>query len=293
MPEQDDLQLIGRTFANVADTESARFARELGRVLMTLERDLLGLVSGVRDKNRSVLSRVGRLLTLRKEIRNALSEAGYSALVTRASLDAVERMAAVAASSTLVARSASLGRVSAARLTVLAKIMRADLLGLGDAMAQHVWRAAVASLYTTKPATEIVASLAKVIEKSRAQAQTLFDTQVSVVGRQIIASEPKSSDTQAYLYVGPVDGVVREWCLEQLGMVRTQPKIEALDNGQLPNPFITGGGFSCRHSWVAVSDPDLIALADTEQRAPGFAERVASARAAKIARKTKPQRRAA
>jgi hypothetical protein len=281
MPEQDRLQLIGQAFANLADTESAAFARDLGRVLLVLERDLLGLVSGVRGKKRSVLSRVGRLLTLRAEIRSALSDSGYSSLVTRASLDAVERMSAVAQQSRIVRTGASFGRVSPDRLRVLADLMRADLLGVGDALAHQLWRAAVMSLYTDRPAAEIVAALAKVLDKSRAQAQTLFDTQVSILGRQIVAAEPKASKTQAYLYVGPVDGIVREWCLDQLGMVRTQPAIEALDNGQLPNPFITGGGYNCRHSWVAVSDPALEALADTGQRAPGFESRVAVARTVK------------
>jgi hypothetical protein len=290
MAEQDRLQLIGQAFAALADTESARFSRELGRVLAALERDLLGLVAGVREGRRGVLARVGRLLKLRTEIRQALEASGYSALITRASLDAVERMAETA-TGRIVTQGAAMGRVSPERLRVLAELMRADLLGVGEALAHQVWRSAMLSIYTDRPVSEIVATLAKAIEKSRAQAQTLFDTQVSIVGRQIVAAEPKADAEQAYLYVGPVDGIVREWCLSQLGMVRTQPAIEALDNGQLPNPFITGGGYNCRHSWMAVADPELIALADTGTRAEGFAERVDRARTFKAARK--PQRRAA
>jgi hypothetical protein len=285
MAEQDRLQLIGQAFASLADTESARFSRELGRVLAALERDLLGLVAGVREGRRGVLARVGRLLTLRTEIRQALEASGYSALITRASLDAVERMAATA-TGRIVTQGAAMGRVSPERLRVLAELMRADLLGVGETLAHQVWRSAMFSVYTDRPVSEIVGVLAKAIEKSRAQAQTLFDTQVSIVGRQIVAAEPTADDQQAYLYVGPVDGMVREWCLSQIGMVRTQPAIEALDNGQLPNPFITGGGYNCRHSWMAVSDPELIALADTGTRAPGFGERVDRARAFKAGRKT-------
>lgn len=285
MAEQDRLQLIGQAFALLADTESARFSRELGRVLAVLERDLLGLVAGVREGKRGILSRAGRLLMLRRELREALTEAGYSSLVTRASLDAVERMAVAAQSYQLIKASAKLGQPLPARLTVLARLMRADLLGVGDQLALAVWRSAVTSLYSDRPASVIVSALAKAIEKSRAQAQTLFDTQVSIVGRQIVSSAPMLPG-QAYLYVGPIDGVVREWCLGQAGMVRTQPAIEALDNGQLPNPFVTGGGYNCRHSWIAVSDPALVALADTGTRADGFAERVESARAFKALKRS-------
>lgn len=285
MAEQDDLQLLGRTFASVADTESAVFARELARVLAALERDLLGMVAGVREKNRSVLVRAGRLLRMRMDIRNALKDAGYQTLVTRATIDAVDRMAAVARESRLIAAASRLGTLSPDRLRVLAQVMRQDLLGVGDTLAVQLWRAAALAVYSNRPSAAIVASLAKVFEKSRAQAQTLFDTSVSVLGRQIVAAEPKESDEQAYLYVGPVDGVVREWCLEHLGKVYTKDQIEALDNGQIPNPFLSGGGYNCRHSWMAVSDPALKAIVNTGERAPGFAERVSVARQFKVSQR--------
>ena len=276
MAEQDDLQLAGRVFASVADTESARFSRELARVLSILERDLLALVQDVRAKDRTVLARMGRLLTLRREIRQAITDAGLQGLVSRASIDAVSRMADAATGSRLVTAAASLGRVSPSRLEAMAKLMRADLLGVGDSLANSLWRAAMTGLYTNTPTPKIVTALAKVLDKSRAQAQTLFDTQVSIVGRQIVADAPEESDRQAYLFVGPVDGIVRPWCLGRLGLVATRGRVEAMGSGQLPNPFLAGGGYNCRHSWLAASDPALIALANTGERAPGFETRIAN-----------------
>jgi hypothetical protein len=285
MPEQDDLQLTGRVFASIADTESARFARELARVLAVVERDLLGLIGDIRDKKRGVVARAARLLKLRKEIRAAVTDAGYSGLVTRASIDAVSAMADAATGSRLIAAAAQLGAVSPARLHALASLMRADLLGLGDVLAQQLWRASMTSIYTATPHDKIVSALAKVFDRTRAQVQTLFDTQVSVVGRQIVADDRARDPAQAYLYVGPIDGVVREWCLDHLGKVYTRDRIEAMDNGQLPNPFLTAGGYNCRHSWLSVSEPELIALANTGERAPGFDERVAVAEAVKKTRR--------
>lgn len=280
MPEQDRLQLVGQSFANLADRESSRFASELGRVLAQLERDLLGMVQDVKAGKRSALAKVGRLLMLRKEIRAALDSSGYSHLVTRAAIDVVDGMAGIAARSKIAQAGARLGTVSPARLKTLAELFRQDLLGVGQQMAHQVWRSSVLALYTNRPAAEIVGHLAKAIEKSRAQAQTLFDTQVSVIGREIVAAEETTPD-QAFLYVGPVDGRTREWCLERVGKVYTRDAIDAMDNGALPNVFITAGGYACRHSWMAVSDPDLIAIANTGERAEGYAEMVARARAAK------------
>lgn len=286
MAEQDRLTLIGQVFARVVDTESARFARELTRVLAQIERDLLARLSGV--PTRTGLSQVGRLISLRRDLRAAVTKAGYPEMVTRVSLDAVGRMAQAVAGRSLVEGAVTLGTLPASRIQALARLMSADLLGLGDVLAQTVWRAAVMASFSAK--ADPVPALAKAIETTRAQAQTLFDTQVSIVGRQIVAAEPTEPE-QAYLYVGPVDSVVRPWCREQLGLVKTRDAIEALDNGQLPNPFLTGGGYSCRHSWVAVSDPALAALVNTNERAPGYQERVDAIPTRKAS--SRPLRRAA
>lgn len=285
MAEQDRLRLAGEAFAARADSASASFARELGRVLAALERDLLALVGDVRSKQRTALAKVGRLLTLRRELREALERSGYDQLVARASIDVVERMAGVAQQSRIAAAGARLGRVSPRRVQALAELLRADLLGLGDQMAAQAWRASVFAVYTNRSSVALVAQLAQAIEKTRAQAQTLFDTQTSVIGRELVALQDEVAPDQAYLYVGPSDGVVRDWCLRYLGQVMTRDRIEVLDNGQLPNPFLTGGGYNCRHSWMAVSDPDLIALVNTGERAPGYAAMVASAREAQAALK--------
>lgn len=277
MAEQDALQLAGSVLASVADTESARFARTLGTALSQLERQLLGLVQKARAGKPGALAKVGRLLQLRRELRTALTSSGYRRLVERASLDAVERMAQAVASRRIVLGAAGLGRVTPVRLHALARLMAADLLGIGDAAAARLWRAVALAIYGSAPEASILAAIAGELEKTRAQVQSLFDTQVSIVGRQIVAEADPPEPEQAYLYVGPVDGRVRPFCLEQLGLVLTKDRIDALDNGQLPNVFLTGGGYNCRHSWIAVSDPELVALANTGQRAPGFAERIAAA----------------
>jgi hypothetical protein len=110
--------------------------------------------------------------------------------------------------------------------------------------------------------------------------QTLFDTQTSILGRQVeaLATERLGPD-QAFLYTGPVDGRTRDWCLQRVGKVYTRREIEQMDNGQLPNAFVTGGGYNCRHSFIAVASDELVSLAGMNVRAPGFDDEIASARA--------------
>lgn len=275
MSEQDRIQALGNSLASVADSLSASFARELARVLAAVERSLLPLLQ---TPTSTAKAQATRQITLRRELRAVLEKAGYDALVRRASVEAVGGLLEEFRAARGVG---ALGRVSATRLAALARTFELDLLGLGDQAAHQLWRAAVLAIYSDAPQATLLQQLANVLEKSFGQIQTLFDTQTSVIGRQIEKVLTDGRDDQAFLYVGPVDSRTREWCLEHVGLVFTRDAIDRLDNGQLPNVFLSGGGYNCRHSFLAVSDPQLVRLADTGQRAEGYDGRVDMARTLK------------
>jgi hypothetical protein len=79
----------------------------------------------------------------------------------------------------------------------------------------------------------------------------------------------KSGASDVFIYVGPVDERLRPFCRGHVGKVYTRAQIDALDNGQLPNTFLTGGGWNCRHVWHAVSKfSEARELAGTGKRLP-------------------------
>lgn len=83
----------------------------------------------------------------------------------------------------------------------------------------------------------------------------------------------------AFLYSGSIDIRCRPWCLDRVGKVWTRPTIDKMNNKQLPNTYLTRGGYRCRHLWRPVTDPKLVALADTNRIAdPNVAARVTSVR---------------
>jgi hypothetical protein len=95
--------------------------------------------------------------------------------------------------------------------------------------------------------------LADVLDHSEPQIRTLYDTSVSIFGRQVEALQAGDDPDTTFAFFGPVDEKTRDFCLEHVGKVYTRAEIDALDNGQIDNCFLTAGGFSCRHSWVEVS----------------------------------------
>ena len=96
---------------------------------------------------------------------------------------------------------------------------------------------------------------------------------MSVYGRQVEAIKSTGKPDELFAYMGPTDSKVRPFCLKHLGKVYTRAELEAMDNGQLPNPFLTGGGYNCRHQPVAISRfSELRDLHGTGERIPEIAD---------------------
>lgn len=93
---------------------------------------------------------------------------------------------------------------------------------------------------------------------SIARARTLADTAMNVWYRtatdQSFGAIQKDLPemTLKYEYAGPDDAKTRPFCdhLMQLGRAYTREQIERMNNDQIPNVFLTCGGWNCRHSWL-------------------------------------------
>lgn len=281
----------GTRIAETAEALGRAFATELGRVLRDADRALRPILRSALEGDRTAQSVAARGVAMRRQLRQALTGAGYDALVEASTITAVERMSEAVLASRLTSRGAALMRPNPLKLRALAELGQSNLLQVGDDVAAALWRSLSQWLFTVRDTDAILADLADVFEDEIGNLQTLFDTQTSIFGRQVeaLATADAAAD-QPYLYVGPVDALTREWCLDRVGKVYTRDVIEAMDNGQLANPFLTGGGYSCRHSFIAVDSPELRALTNTGERAPEFRLDVARVEAAKALRR---QRRAA
>lgn len=95
-------------------------------------------------------------------------------------------------------------------------------------------------------------------EASIAQARTLADTSMTTfyrtaadIGYRTIEQDRPAQEVR-YLYSGPDDKLTRPFCdhLIQLAKSYTREEIGRMNNHQLPNVFLTGGGWNCRHQWI-------------------------------------------
>lgn len=108
------------------------------------------------------------------------------------------------------------------------------------------------------PYAELVEQIDKGVSGAMSQAVTLADTSQATFFRTVtdrgfrIIERGLPDGAVKYSYEGPRDKFTRDFCRSVLArkapLTRTQ--IERLDNGQIPNPFVSGGGWNCRHQWI-------------------------------------------
>lgn len=123
--------------------------------------------------------------------------------------------------------------------------------------AKSIQSAWVDSTFTGKPLREALAdataaAVGDLQDMTPSQVETHVGTAVSSIDRAITAQLTTDDDAIVYLYVGPLDEVVRKSCQWIVSKWATKEQIARLDNGQTPNVLITGGGWNCRHSWAPI-----------------------------------------
>lgn len=269
-------EAAGDAIAVRSEQLGANFARLLANVLKAADRALRPVLQDAIAGDRTATIRAARGVILRSDIRQALRDAGFDDLARTASEAAVEAMAVEVMKTRTAQGVAKMVKPSQQRIAALAALGEANLLGTAEDITTALVQAVSVWAFTVTDPNRILQVLADVTDTEFSKVQTLFDTQSSIYGRQITAlSTENLGPSQPFLYTGPIDGRTRDWCLSRVGKVYTRAEIEQMDNGQLPNPFLSGGGYNCRHTFIPVVSDELTALVGTGRRSEAFTVNVA------------------
>ncbi len=272
--------LAAERTAREADLLSARFARELADVWRQVERRLTPLVTEIDGQSPTTTLRLAAAGRLRPQFRTVLREAGFDSLAivaTDSALDDVTaRVLAGRGSANLVTEM----RLEAQQQLALLKTLHyGDLLDGAETAGADLSRVAARSAVAGASRGSLVDGFGAVLDRSERRLRTIYDTTVSVYGRQVEAIQAGDDPETVFTYMGPVDDQTRDFCLDHVGRVYTRSEIDELDNGQLDNVFLTGGGYNCRHVWMEVSAFSALQdLQGSTQRIPEIMDSVRAIR---------------
>ncbi len=266
--------------ANEADRVSARFARELAAMWRQVERRLSPIIAQMDQLSTTTTLHLAAANRLQEQFRTVLREAGFDALADAATNDALDNVTA----RVLAGRGASnvvtdLRTEAQQQLLLLKSLYRGDLLDAANAAGQELARVAARSVVAGASRGSIREDFSTVLDRSESRLRTIYDTTVSVYGRQVEAIQAGDDPETVFAYMGPVDDKTREFCLDHVGRVYTRSEIDDLDNGQMDNVFLTGGGYNCRHVWMEVSAfSELQDLQGSTSRIPEIMDAVTAIR---------------
>lgn len=250
------LQRAAERTAREADRLSSLFSRQLAAVFRQTER----LIRDVLETSPFITP------AMRSQVRAALRVSGFDSVVTAATMQPFDTIA----ERVLRDRTVEAGRLNPWRLWHLE-----DLLDEGSVISRSLSGAVMRGAASEKALRRLPKQLAQILEHSEARVQTLYDTAVSIYGRQVEAEIAGDDPGTTFAYMGPVDAKTRDFCLSHVGKVYTREQIDGMSNGQLSNVFLTGGGYNCRHVWQEVSRfSELYPLANTGNRAPEIQQAV-------------------
>lgn len=109
--------------------------------------------------------------------------------------------------------------------------------------------------YRLDTLTELSARLSERLGVSLERAATEARTQTAVYARAVgNAWADEAPSAVGYAYGGPDDGLTRPFCEVCVDHWFSRELAAKLDNdvSGLPHPLDSGGGYNCRHSWLAV-----------------------------------------
>lgn len=258
------------------------FESELEAVLRRADREIQRLVRQLaQERGRFVRTRaaLGRVVRLRKDIQTALFQtAGVHDLAERAVNARFDRITTMVLEDTTIAgRAFTLTKTDLSALTAFKELRLADLLEWGQGLAHQVHRITVDGVLGLRPVDDLVADLGRVLDLSVRRARTIYDTSVSMYSRQVGLLHTSGKPDELFYYAGPLDSVTRPFCRVRIGKVFSRADVDAMDNGQIPDPLVSGGGYNCRHAFKRVSmlDEELRELHRTGGRLPHVAEQLA------------------
>lgn len=268
------LQRAGEAEAVQQDQLVLQFEGQLEGVLRRTDRHIAELVRQLKQEDGRLVrthASLGRAIRMRKDLAGAIVKAGLNELLDEAIADRFDDLAdTILGNSTIAARAAKLSPVDIEAITAMKELRLADLLDWRDGVAQEAWRITVDGVLGLSPVDNLVADLSELLDTSLPRARTLYDTSVSTFSRQVNLLHATGDPDELFYYAGPVDSITRKFCIERVGKVFTRAEIDEMDNGQLPDVLITGGGYNCRHTFkvVSVLDEELQQLHETGGRLP-------------------------
>ncbi len=190
---------------------------------------------------------------------------GAESTILRAAKSMGTVIATLAPGVTAVGMSSTVTRGQAAALNAFQRQATRDLTDSLTILVSEVARLIERSQWTRQLAEEVHAELDEIVDSAINRSAGHLDAAMAQFAQAYLSTRRADDGAvpTGFLYIGPIDGRIRRFCLQHVACVWSRPRIDKMNNGITPNTFLSRGGPNCRHLWFPVSDLALLATMDT------------------------------
>ena len=246
-------KLVARKDANTTAAVE-KFKERMSGVVSRLDSRIQKMVRTYAETNNLENLDLGFALHSRAELQSALTEVGY--------FDAVDEFMGgysgvidgVVEQYRLFDTALSLSPTS---VEVIKQLQQFDInffQNLGNQTTETLYRALYEHTLTPVPFESVVSVVRGTLEGTALQkySYTYANDTIMRFERSVNAITAEETGWTKVKYIGPADAVTRPFCMAHVGKEYTKEEAQAMKNDFGRSAWVEGGGYNCRHSWVAV-----------------------------------------
>ncbi len=245
---------------NFITRSTTEFNAMLAESARTIERRLIAVALKLDTKDGNFVANATnrkRLIIARRELQEAFGEKEYRDATKGLMARADELLAYHKDIADAYGPKAQFAGTSIPSIKILKDAMTREFAGLAIEQSRIIGKQLDLMVMSGQPVTKATKAIAQQLDtKFAPYAKTYAETSLAIYDRLVTADTYPTEADSEYMYAGPLDDLCRDFCRDLVGKVFTYSEIEAMDNGQLPDVFITGGGYNCRHQWLPMPGPD-------------------------------------
>jgi hypothetical protein len=264
-----DLFAIDRALDREIDRLAAVFLGDLDGVTRRWQRAIARAIDRL-DRNGAMLAKTAANVRAARasegRVRQGLADSGFGDAAQHAFDDFGQVVKLSARALRKTGLTPTLREADADLLNTYRQLKLAEFERLADNYATRIGGVISKAVVAGQSAAELSLETQELLQTFANEARTLFETGAGEFAQTMTLLKGGTEARRVYLYSGPIDSRIRLFCLDVVGRVWSRSRIDKMDNRQLPNSFLTRGGYNCRHQWRDVTAiPDLARLADTKQ----------------------------
>lgn len=236
------------------DGFTKQFVNDMQRVFKDLEKRLKTMLSEYAAGDKSKAIDIEFALEAKTQLQQSLRDAGYYSTIDNAIAKYADVIKDVRETYGMFGAKVTFSEIDRRIISELINTDMTEWRDLGRSVQTQIYKSLTDSVLGGVDINQGVEAVGLALANTdiAKHAYTLMNTSYMNFNRRVNNIAAENTGWAEVIYMGPIDEVTRPFCREHVNKVITLDEAKALINDQGGNAYTEGGGYNCRHRWIAV-----------------------------------------